>query len=65
MLYFTSYNARAYALKESNFDDCQSFVKAMLVKHENEGYTSANSINTAASIRSDFTALSPLSCIDV
>ena len=45
MLYFTSYNARAYALQESNFDDCQSFVKAMLVKHENEGYTSANSIN--------------------
>ena len=45
MLYFTSFNARAYALKESNFDDCQSFVKKMLVKHENEGYTSANSIN--------------------
>ena len=45
MLYFTSSKARAYALKESNFDTCQSLVKKMLLVGEKEGYTSANSIN--------------------
>lgn len=45
MLYFTLDHSRAYALESSNFDDCQSFVKSMLISHEKEGYTSANSIN--------------------
>ena len=45
MLYFTSAKARAYALKDSNFDTCQSLVKKMLLEGEKDGYTSANSIN--------------------
>ncbi len=46
MLYFTSDKCRAYALDESNFDDCQNFVKKMLnEKHEDVIVSSANSIN--------------------
>lgn len=46
MLYFTSAYSRAYALKDSNFDQCQSLVKELLVKgSRNETFTSANSIN--------------------
>jgi threonine synthase len=45
MLYFTNDHARAYALKKSNFDTCQSLVKKLLISGEKNGYTSANSIN--------------------
>lgn len=45
MLYFTNNHARAYALANSNFDTCQSLVKSLLIKGEDKGYTSANSIN--------------------
>lgn len=45
MLYFTGPSSRAYALKESNFDTCQSLIKELLLKKEKDGYTSANSIN--------------------
>lgn len=45
MLYFTNDHARAYALKNSNFDTCQSLVKKLLIEGEKNGYTSANSIN--------------------
>jgi len=45
MLYFTGPSARAYALKDSNFDTCQSLIKKLLVQKEKDGYTSANSIN--------------------
>ena len=46
MLSFTSPRERAYAIKDSNFDDCQKEVKSLLNK-ENSKYkfTSANSIN--------------------
>lgn len=48
MLYFTSAYSRAYALKDSNFDDCQSLVKQILVKGSKfEQFSSANSINVA------------------
>ena len=46
MLSFTSPKERAYALKDSNFDDCQTLVKKLLVeKPFGINYTSANSIN--------------------
>lgn len=46
MLYFTSDKCRAYALDESNFDDCQNFVKKILnEQHEDVIVSSANSIN--------------------
>lgn len=46
MLSFTSAYSRAYALKDANFDDCQSLVKKMLVEgNRKETFTSANSIN--------------------
>jgi threonine synthase len=45
MLYFTSSTSRAYALKDSNFDTCQSLVKNLLVAGNKDGFTSANSIN--------------------
>lgn len=46
MLSFTSPRGRAYALKDANFDDCQSLVKKLLLKKEKGiTYSSANSIN--------------------
>lgn len=45
MLSFTSKAGRAYALKASNFDDCQRLVKKLLIEKEGQGYSSANSIN--------------------
>ncbi len=45
MLYFTNDHARAYALKDSNFDTCQSLIKELLLEEEKNGFTSANSIN--------------------
>ncbi|MCI2069233.1 MAG: threonine synthase [Bacilli bacterium] len=46
MLSFTSPTERAYALQDSNFDDCQALVKKLLVeKPYGLNYTSANSIN--------------------
>ncbi len=46
MLFFASGKCRAYALDESNFDDCQNFVKKMLnEKHDDVIVSSANSIN--------------------
>ncbi len=46
MLSFTSATSRAYALKNANFDDCQTLVKEVLnVKESNYLLTSANSIN--------------------
>ncbi len=46
MLYFTSDKCRAYALDESNFDDCQNFVKKILnEQHDDVIVSSANSIN--------------------
>ncbi len=48
MLYFTSAYSRAYALKDSNFDDCQTLIKNLLVKgSQYEQFSSANSINVA------------------
>lgn len=46
MLSFSSNNERAYALKNSNFDDCQTLVKQLLLKRpEGQNFSSANSIN--------------------
>jgi threonine synthase len=46
MLSFTSLRGRAYALKNANFDDCQTLVKKLLLKKEaGVSYSSANSIN--------------------
>lgn len=45
MLYFTNDHARAYSLKNSNFDTCQTLVKKLLIEGEHKGFTSANSIN--------------------
>lgn len=46
MLSFTSARGRAYALKNANFDDCQTLVKKLLLKKETGvSYSSANSIN--------------------
>jgi len=46
MLSFTSSRGRAYALKNANFDDCQTLVKSLLLKQEaGVSYSSANSIN--------------------
>lgn len=46
MLSFTSAYSKAYALKDSNFDDCQSLIKKMLVEgSRTKTFTSANSIN--------------------
>lgn len=46
MLSFTSSRGRAYALKNANFDDCQTLVKNLLLKQEaGVSYSSANSIN--------------------
>jgi threonine synthase len=46
MLSFTSSRGRAYALKNSNFDDAQTLVKKILVHPEaGEKFSSANSIN--------------------
>jgi len=46
MLSFTNSNSRAYALKNSNFDDCQTLVKKTLnTKDSDYVLTSANSIN--------------------
>ncbi|MCQ2772201.1 MAG: homoserine kinase, partial [Bacilli bacterium] len=46
MLYFTSEKSRAYALKESNFDDCQNIVKRLLnMEQDKIILSSANSIN--------------------
>jgi threonine synthase len=46
MLSFTSSRGRAYALKNANFDDCQTLVKKLLLKKEKGiTYSSANSIN--------------------
>lgn len=46
MLYFSSSSARAYALKNGNFDDCQKEAKRVLNIKQDECYlSSANSIN--------------------
>lgn len=46
MLSFTSPRGRAYGLKGSNFDDCQTLVKKLLVeKPFGKEFSSANSIN--------------------
>lgn len=46
MLYFTSNKSRAYALTESNFDDCQNIVKRLLNMDQDKIIlSSANSIN--------------------
>jgi threonine synthase len=46
MLSFTSSHGRAYALKDSNFDDAQRLVKKLLVEKKNGAkFSSANSIN--------------------
>jgi threonine synthase len=46
MLSFTSSHGRAYAFKGSNFDDCQTFIKKLLLeKRKDRPYSSANSIN--------------------
>jgi threonine synthase len=46
MLSFTSPKGRAYALQNSNFDDCQNLVKALLNDPKEKGrFSSANSIN--------------------
>ena len=46
MLYFTSKTSRAYAIDNSNFDDCQTLVKKILnIKQDKIMLSSANSIN--------------------
>lgn len=46
MLSFTSASGKAYALKNSNFDTCQSLIKKWMVSRPyGQAFTSANSIN--------------------